>query len=66
MKGESKMTIRELIEKLEKLDGDKEIFIAFAEEDGHTIQTVEDGPFATFLIGNIYDHYLEEDETFED
>lgn len=50
------MTIRELIEKLEKLDGDKEIFIAFAEDDGHAIQTVEDGPFATFLIGNMWDN----------
>jgi hypothetical protein len=49
MRGEKKMTVKELIYELSKLDSDKEIYIAIGESDGEDF-TIEESEFSVFLV----------------
>ena len=49
MKGEKKMTVEELIYKLNKLDPDKEIYVAIGESEGEDF-TIEESEFSVFLV----------------
>ena len=47
------MTVKELIKKLKKFDGDKDIFIAFDEGDGDDFE-IEEGDYSIFLVSTEY------------